>query len=386
MRLKRQDRIALTIFCFLLVAFAASVAAITNRVELGLSVLGLLFVGIPLGLALLLVLQLALVFIHELGHMACGWLVGMRLFYLRLGAFAVYLTPGQTRIRRVAPYSSLSGACGMVPRSGELRVRDLAILVAGGQIATFVLAAAILLFDRAVGLRPGLELSTISPLQALALYESFFVLALVIGSVVPMRIRGQRTDMSYLLALSRRDSAQEAVRAFTLSSWIQSGQRARDWPVELLAAVERDAKGDSEAALSKLFRYYAEWDAGNRERALELISASAAASGKRFEQEVVRRLVFYEHAYALALVRGDAVAATQELARGDAVDVGPLKAQRDRAAAAVALAEGCANEAARLAEEAITELRRTHRVIAPNVQAEIELNEELISRAAQAPA
>jgi hypothetical protein len=92
----------------------------------------------------ILAIFLAIV-IHELGHLAAGWIVGFRFDTLRVGPISLYFEYGKLKVsfRKSFPAAGYAGM--RVDRIRRLRKR-LLIFVAGGPIANLLSAAATALF------------------------------------------------------------------------------------------------------------------------------------------------------------------------------------------------------------------------------------------------
>lgn len=370
---KKRDRRAVIGFASVLLGFAALLGWATNRIDIAVLTALALGVGIPLAFIVGWCLMLVPLAIHEAGHWAAGRAANMKCRYFQVGAYAIVTTDEGRKVRRVGPLQSTNGYCHMIPVDGRRSPGRIAFMILGGPLASIALLLGVLLVESATGVW-----SSPNPILILV---TVWVAAPVASSVIPFRIRGQRTDASQLIALGRGDEPAAAARSIAINQIVASGQRARDWDQEVIKSYILEAKEPREILFSNLLGFYASWDSGEPEQAMERITTAAAVCIKPLFFEAYRELVYYEYAYALAQFRHDVDWAKSAFDRGVDVEAGVMRMQRYRAEAAIALAEGKSAGAIRLAELAIAEVRREHKVVTPAVQAEIDWNEEIIAAA-----
>jgi len=145
----------------------------------------------------MLVIYLATVLIHELGHAAFGLAFGGALKSIRVGPWTVSRSAGAWQLRFDGKASlSLSGETVFVPRA--LSRRRWWWTFAGGPLANLVTGAAAAVLGWTVGLRP--------------LRAALGILAVAslvgVGNLVPLELpSGGRTDGALMLALSRTQAS-----------------------------------------------------------------------------------------------------------------------------------------------------------------------------------
>ncbi|HMK72901.1 MAG TPA: M50 family metallopeptidase, partial [Myxococcaceae bacterium] len=138
-----------------------------------------------------LVIYLATVLIHELGHAAFGLAFGLALHSIRVGPWTISRSAGAWQLRFDGK-ASLSGETVFLPRALSRRGRWWTS--AGGPMANLVTGAAAGVFGWTVGLRP--------------LRAALGILAVAslvgVGNLLPLELpSGGRTDGAVMLALGR---------------------------------------------------------------------------------------------------------------------------------------------------------------------------------------
>lgn len=372
MAVSKRDRNALIVLVIVVLAVSGLASIATGSVAMLMIALVFVFIVVPIGVAALYAVTLSFVALHEFGHYLGARAVGMTFVGMRIGPLVIGSRAHGRRFRRGAAWVSNSGFCLMAPKGGELRVRDFVWMILGGPIASLLGLVAILALGRVFDVWHVPGAGGLTWTQSAFGLLTFIALSVVFGSVVPYQMRGQPTDALMLIHLRDKSRALDLAKSALINSMMLAGARARDWDLKLIEPWARAARGEANMIHRNAVLFYALWDRGDRRRALEHATLGAAACSKPVFQESVRKLMLYEHAFALAIVRSDPLAADGELARADAVDSGKLDAARNRAVAAVRLARADYAGATEAAEAAVRAIRADHKVVTPGIQAEIE--------------
>jgi len=210
--------------------------------------------------------------IHEMGHLAAGWLVGFRFSSITVGPISLRVEYGRLKLQ-LRRSMLVGGYAGMhVGRLRLLRQR-LRVFIAGGPIAnllTAVLCASILVYTppESVGMRVAIEM--------------LWMISAVLGilNLIPYRVGALYNDGSRILTLrislakTRRWICQCAI-----ANQAQSGIRPRTWKRTWLDAVGRIRDGSFDDFAGNWVGYVAANDrkdsttaAAHLERCLELIN------------------------------------------------------------------------------------------------------------------
>jgi Peptidase family M50 len=308
---------------------------ITVALSLGLVMLGVRSQpkqAIPSSLLVILLsaflILILSVFLHEVGHVLAGWLVGMRLRSFAVMQFLVYKTVSGWRIRWDSKLGFLGGlVLNYSTISTGFRWRNV-VMVAGGPAVNLFLAITAFVFSLSMPADPWGKNSWFG--------QPFFHLNLLIG-------------VSLYLQLIQNDPRlkQEAALS-SLIGTAMTGQRPRDWNLDWLleAADLQNRKGIDELAL--LFTYYRALDthapelAGQTlDRLLEQIEGVSLS---------MRWDVLLEATYFEAFHRQNLNAAQAWFLEAQGHQSDPALGLR--AEAALALVEGQANQALELTERA----------------------------------
>lgn len=171
---------------------------------------------------------------HELGHLLGGWLAGWKPALLCVGPLRLDFGPQGVRTRFNRSLGTWGGLAASVPPVGKADAGGLACMVAGGPLASLLLA---LLAGALAWASPG------SWALGWGLL-SFTSGAIVLATLIPTQLGGFRSDGAQLLALWRRDPA-VAERLALSTLWTQSvgGVRPRDWDraaIEAASAAQND--------------------------------------------------------------------------------------------------------------------------------------------------
>jgi hypothetical protein len=332
-----------------------------------------LIVGI---LALLLVpVYYALVLLHEAAHAFAGRVVGFRFALLQVGRFGVVKDARGIRFVSRRVRKGPGGQYLPIPSGTRARARRFALVVAAGPFANLAVA---LLFFRAIdNYREANPFAPSTPaLVPIAAEITFISIIIFVGTLLPIRTKGLRSDGTRLHILLRGGArARRHVAFSTLSALVFIGVRYRDLPSEQVetALVPRDET--SESAGAHLLAYYWALDRGDVHRALELLPKASSLNTP--DQRATRAKVTLELAYMSArhVPPPDFV---RKLWNAAARDLCPASL-RFRTAAAINLMEG-------RAEAAVDQAERALKLLEPiswrgQVQAEIEWSRAILERA-----
>ena len=165
--------------------------------------------------------------VHEAGHVAFGWLGGMRAYLLGLGRLRLERTGRGWRGYRGARALGLGGFALMLPRDADFGRAAFCALGLGGVIANLAASAAcVIAMD---GFAPG---QAWSPVLGGAAVTGF---AMAVVNLVPFRHHGWSTDGMSLLQILRGDAMGRArFSAMRLLGLSYAGVRPRDWPPALM--------------------------------------------------------------------------------------------------------------------------------------------------------
>ena len=285
---------------------------------------------------------------HELGHVVGGALGRFRFHMLVVGPLRV-ARDGRDGALRVGLNRSLAlygGVAAAFPTAAADPMRGLALMVAGGPLASVLLAAMAGLAAGAVA-SPGVTLLLI----ALAVMSG----GLACATLVPARTGGFATDGARLLRMLRRgpDAEREAA-TMPLVGMMGSGVLPREWPSHLVDAALVHRDGSAEECTAWLLAYLHRLDSGQ-----------VAAAGVALDHVLALRHTYpapfapaldVEAAYYAAAHRGDAAGARATLAALPARSPGVTPHDRALVEAAVLRAEGDVDGAARVARSALPQV------------------------------
>ncbi|HEX5870471.1 MAG TPA: hypothetical protein VFY65_08650 [Longimicrobium sp.] len=275
------------------------------------------------------------ILVHEAGHVAGGQLARFRFHLMIAGPLRVERDPATTRIRAVLnrDASLYGGIAASLPTRTERLSRRLALVVAGGPAASFLLAAAAgsLLAAPLDGAPP-----LVRPMMGILMMISA---GLGIVTLIPMRFSGFASDGARLLRLVRGgpDAEREAA-ILSLMALSTAGTAPRDWPGETVRAAAAVRDGSADECSACVLAYAHDLDRGDLagaraslHRALELAD--------RYPPPFVPGLMA-EAAFFEGFVTRDAAAARAYLAEVPEKTIAVAPFDRLRAEAAVAIAEG----------------------------------------------
>jgi len=292
-------------------------------------------------LLLLPVLILLVLAVHEVGHLLGGFSRGMRFLLLIVGPFQWTRSPGGIRFKWVFNLGTMGGIAAATPDPSAPLAPQLRRLIAGGPLASLVLAVLGLIlavwFEGRAGAY-GLIIGCLS-----------FLIFLV--TAMPLRAGGFMSDGMQFLELRRGGGAvTERQVLLRLMGVSYAGTRPRDWDPQLVQdALALQGAEPLRRVAGRIFGLYHAMDRGDadglREHA-DWLAQHLDDYPDGFRQSITLELC------VVAAQRGDLPAAREwwKRSRGGVVD----SARRALAEASVAALEG---DAMRL-EKAIAAGRR----------------------------
>ena len=193
---------------------------------------------------------------HEIGHVLGGLSQGMRFLLLIVGPFGWHASVSGVRFEWNTNLALMGGIAATIPtKAGALRRRQLLVLVAGGPIASVLLA----IF--------AVALATVSDprFAAYCIFIAATSFGIFLVTLIPVRSGGFMSDGMQIIDVLRGGSA-VAERDALMQVFAQSlnGIRPRDWDSSV---VDRLSKMDSEEPLrstgSALYLLYRAMDSQN---------------------------------------------------------------------------------------------------------------------------
>lgn len=193
---------------------------------------------------------------HEVGHVLGGLSQGMRFLLLIVGPFGWHASVSGVRFEWNTNLALMGGIAATIPtKAGALRRRQLLVLVAGGPIASVLLA----IF--------AVALATVSDprFAAYCIFIAATSFGIFLVTLIPVRSGGFMSDGMQIIDVLRGGSA-VAERDALMQVFAQSlnGIRPRDWDSSV---VDRLSKMDSEEPLrstgSALYLLYRAMDSQN---------------------------------------------------------------------------------------------------------------------------
>lgn len=178
----------------------------------------------------------ACVVVHESGHLLGGRLGGMRPLMLFAGPLHLEFSTDRVRVLRNRVIATWGGLAACAPHDERSSSRaSFALLVAGGPMGSFLLAAATVPAAFAVGGWWG----------GLLLVTGAMSAGIGVATLIPVRAGGYMSDGGQLLGLARRDQeTRQRLALGALMGQSYAGVRPRDWDPALLRAIGEDS-GDA---------------------------------------------------------------------------------------------------------------------------------------------
>lgn len=165
------------------------------------------------------------IFIHEAGHLCAGILAGMRPLFLLAGPLKVSFENSKLNIHLNKVFSTWGGLALATPREGSNRKWSLPTMIAGGPLASLILA---LVAGSATYQLTGWYRFPIGILAIMSLL-------IFIATLLPIRAGGFDSDGAQLLQLVRGSTIAKAKHKISIVVGESiAGVRPRDWSTNLL--------------------------------------------------------------------------------------------------------------------------------------------------------
>lgn len=304
------------------------------------------------GMKLLHLLSLPLVWLvvvtwHELGHVLGGKLTGGQLLLFIVGPFKWARTPSGLRFGFNRSINLGGGLAACLPLEERDLPRRMAIMIAGGPVASVVLTV-LALWISAWSAAHGWAF-----VQKLTMTTALISGVIFVVTAIPGQAGGFRTDGRRLVELVRggpRAEQEAALLSLTVAGL--AGVRPADFSPKKIAAAIGVDDGSLNALYGHFNAYSHHADVGDFGRAQGHLDRLVAEEDQL--PPFMRDMVRADYAWLLAQPGGDVAAARAWLETAGKVEFDP--ATKLRAEAAVLLAEGRCDEAAVKAREGLVAL------------------------------
>ena len=178
------------------------------------------------------------VLVHELGHVAAGFIAGLEFRRLLVGPLAFTREARGYRLRFIGKRFMAGGYAHMIPRSQAGIRGKFRLFLAGGPIATLLLFVPVALFPWGTG-------------TAALLFAN---LVLAAFCLIPMEIQGHYTDGKAIQILFQESPAAERMAAILyLVSLNGQGIPPGQWPAEVIEKLSTEGGGKTYRAAGRIF-------------------------------------------------------------------------------------------------------------------------------------
>lgn len=241
---------------FAILGYATVVIA--NSVATALSIPQ--FPALYVALFLIFLISLALVALHEFGHAATAALFSWRVSMIAVGPIAIKFRPFRLTLGTPALGGLLSGGAWNTPVAIGKWYWVWIAIVSGGPLVNIALASAIFGFESRHGFFAVLH----TPVGAIGLIS----LAFGLSSLLPFyNANGFRSDGGSILDMLRGYDLGPRVTIMRLTDEIVDGRRPRDWDIELVRELERNAEAQqARYEFVLLYSHYFDCDDAGRAR------------------------------------------------------------------------------------------------------------------------
>lgn len=276
------------------------------------------------------------ILVHELGHLAGGWIAGFRFALLIVGPLQLERTGDNVRLRFNRQLALWGGIAVCLPTSTADLRRKMATMVIAGPVASLLLALL------------ALPLTLISPAF---LFIAVLSAGITLVTGIPARTGPFYTDGARVRMLFQGGPEAERWIAVCLAySYTLNGTRPRNWPADLVAQLALYADATLDGIGCALQSYSAAMDRGDLDSAARWIDYLLTHQDARSAH--LKAPLMLEAAYFTARHRHDAVRARQYLDQtAGGLMIEP--ATRLRSEAAVLFAEGQIDAARRTIQRAL---------------------------------
>ncbi|MFB5251543.1 M50 family metallopeptidase [Bacillus mycoides] len=198
--------------------------------------------------------------IHELGHVICGLIVGLKFKFMTVGPITVQKEKGKIRIRENKIWMYVGGVAMLVPPSTHTPnlSRKWAWMTLSGPLTSFVF-----------GIVSG-YIYMVSYYHML-LYFSVLHLAIFVVTAIPIKGTLLSDGMQFLILIKDDEKAREHLYTIQVSSELFSYKRPEDWDERLIELSEGKLKEDksiSEIMSGLMLVFYARSDQEGMEKAI----------------------------------------------------------------------------------------------------------------------
>ncbi|PEB83524.1 M50 family metallopeptidase [Bacillus nitratireducens] len=198
--------------------------------------------------------------IHELGHVICGLIVGLKFKFMTVGPITVQKEKGKIRIRENKIWMYVGGVAMLVPSSTHTPnlSKKWAWMTLSGPLTSFVF-----------GIVSG-YIYMVSYYHML-LYFSVLHLAIFVVTAIPIKGTLLSDGMQFLILIKDDEKAREHLYTIQVSSELFSYKRPEDWDERLIELSEEKLKEDksiSEIMSGLMLVFYARADQEGMEKAI----------------------------------------------------------------------------------------------------------------------
>lgn len=307
---------------------------------------------------------------HEAGHILGGKLVGFRFLLFVVGPVKLYAAEGGVRFGINRSLAMAGGLGGAAPTDSRNLRRRMMLYVAGGPVASLVLAA--LSFGVALVASPSVGL-----VFGITSLTSLFV---GVVTLVPSKFGGFVSDGSRLLMLLRGGPEAERWAALSaLGGASMAGVRPRDFDGELVERSLSPSDGSLDEAGARSTAHYRALDLGDPEKGEDILRPALDIQDV---PEMLRSQLLLEAAFLRARFLGDPEEARKLFSTAKTNKVLdrslPLRVE-----AAISLAEGDSEEARKKAKQSLDELGDS--LSAGTAKLEREWLEEILAGRGETP-
>ncbi|HEY3782649.1 MAG TPA: site-2 protease family protein [Fimbriimonadaceae bacterium] len=338
-----------------------------------IAVLLLLFFGVPLVILVGYLATLPVIAFHELGHLVAGKLVGYKFNYVSVSHFVFWKSGGTLCISYRKDFPKLGGLTKMSTGPKE-DAGSYIIFVMGGLFASLLLFGGILMvdvFQHPLDAFNGNTDPNILWDDALLLLN-LYTLLVAMGSLIPHVSGRYPSDMHQIVSVLKNPNL---VRLKNLRAKIQehfkNGHRGRELEAQDITGCLQFSTTEDEIRMSNFYAYDYFLDSGQYKLAAEAIERGfqVSKSGKSLKDPYAK-LVCLEFAYMNAL-DGNLSVAQEAYALSDK-DPSAWPTQKDRAYAAILMAQGNCDQAKAAADRAEAHIRGLAETPSDSSQAELE--------------
>jgi hypothetical protein len=239
---------------------------------------------------------------HEVGHLTAGKLAAMKTGGIAVGGVMIFRSGDRWRCRFEYRRILSGGLAKPLPEKGDFDPVRYAWMVAGGPLATIILAAGagIVLW------KSGSSASSLSSL--------FWInLILLAGTLLPAGGINKSDGPRLWMLLRNRDESRSWIALLQVMAEETKGVLPRDWDPELVALMLQNSPKAGDNAFRQLMAFYRRNDEGDQNAALVHLENALAASGNC--GRALRNACFAEAAGSCAMLRGRPAAARTWVSR-----------------------------------------------------------------------